>query len=279
MSSPSSPCVKICVVDPLAGLCIGCGRTVEEISLWPEMAERARLAVMAELPGRMAAARSRTAARGRVRARAREGARAGWRCWPRRWPRLAYALGSAALGLSPRRFRARRARRRRGAVADRSGSRAPGRRRGARVGGRALWAWSASSLVGDLWLPLRVRRVADRVMEREFALGWRASARRRGRGRAGASAANSSCRRNVNGRARAFVFDTGASSVVLTAEDAAAAGVAFGATTSPSRHHRQRRDHGGAGAARPLAVGGIVVRDVPRAGGAARRHLRRACSA
>jgi uncharacterized protein len=64
----SSPCVKICVIDPLAGLCVGCGRSVEEISLWPEMGESERLAVMAELPTRMLAARSRGARGGRVRA-------------------------------------------------------------------------------------------------------------------------------------------------------------------------------------------------------------------
>jgi hypothetical protein len=65
---PSSPCVKICVVDPLSSLCIGCGRTVAEISLWREMAESERLAVMAELPERMRNARSRAARSGRVRA-------------------------------------------------------------------------------------------------------------------------------------------------------------------------------------------------------------------
>jgi hypothetical protein len=63
----SSPCVKICVIDPLAGLCVGCGRTVAEISLWSEMHEDERLAVMAELPARMQAARSRSARGGRVR--------------------------------------------------------------------------------------------------------------------------------------------------------------------------------------------------------------------
>jgi predicted Fe-S protein YdhL (DUF1289 family) len=67
----SSPCVKICVVDPLAGLCIGCGRTVAEISLWPELDEAERRAVMADLPARMRAARSRSARGGRVRAQGR----------------------------------------------------------------------------------------------------------------------------------------------------------------------------------------------------------------
>ena len=65
----SSPCVKICVVDPLAGLCIGCGRSVAEISMWPEMQESERQTVMADLPSRMKAARSRAARGGRVRAR------------------------------------------------------------------------------------------------------------------------------------------------------------------------------------------------------------------
>ena len=29
-----TPCVKICVVDPETGYCIGCGRTREEIAGW-----------------------------------------------------------------------------------------------------------------------------------------------------------------------------------------------------------------------------------------------------
>ncbi len=69
MSPVSSPCVKICVVDPLAGICIGCGRTIGEISLWPDMEEPERRAVMAELPARMTAARSRAARGGRLRGR------------------------------------------------------------------------------------------------------------------------------------------------------------------------------------------------------------------
>jgi len=68
MRSVSSPCVRICVVDPLSASCIGCGRTIAEISLWPEMSDAARLAVMAELPARMTSARSRAARGGRGRA-------------------------------------------------------------------------------------------------------------------------------------------------------------------------------------------------------------------
>ena len=32
-----SPCVKVCVVDPRTGLCLGCHRTVEEIAGWSAM--------------------------------------------------------------------------------------------------------------------------------------------------------------------------------------------------------------------------------------------------
>jgi predicted Fe-S protein YdhL (DUF1289 family) len=66
--SPSlaTPCVKICVVDPLSGLCIGCGRTIAEISLWPEMTDEERRAVMSGLSARTAATRTRMARAGRV---------------------------------------------------------------------------------------------------------------------------------------------------------------------------------------------------------------------
>jgi predicted Fe-S protein YdhL (DUF1289 family) len=65
-SAPATPCVKICVVDPLSGLCIGCGRTVAEISLWPELTDDSRRAIMSGLAERMSAARSRAARAGRV---------------------------------------------------------------------------------------------------------------------------------------------------------------------------------------------------------------------
>ena len=68
---PLSPCVKICVVDPVSGLCIGCGRTVAEIAMWRELDAEERRAIMAGLDQRLKAARSR-AARGRVRERGRD---------------------------------------------------------------------------------------------------------------------------------------------------------------------------------------------------------------
>ena len=75
--APTTPCVKICVVDPLSSLCIGCGRTVAEIALWPEMGEAERRAIMIDLPQRLSAARSRGMREGRVGERARRRERQG----------------------------------------------------------------------------------------------------------------------------------------------------------------------------------------------------------
>jgi predicted Fe-S protein YdhL (DUF1289 family) len=63
-----SPCIKLCVVHPEAGICMGCYRTIEEIAAWGSMTPEARRGVMAELPGRA----------GRVKP-ARRGGRAGRR--------------------------------------------------------------------------------------------------------------------------------------------------------------------------------------------------------
>jgi uncharacterized protein len=71
MSAPtiSTPCVRVCVIDPHSALCVGCGRTVAEIAGWTAMSEAERQAVMAGLGPRMAQARSRAARGGAVRAR------------------------------------------------------------------------------------------------------------------------------------------------------------------------------------------------------------------
>lgn len=47
-----SPCVKVCLLHPDAGLCVGCYRTAAEIAAWSSMTPDARRAVMAELPDR-----------------------------------------------------------------------------------------------------------------------------------------------------------------------------------------------------------------------------------
>ena len=53
MSRPSTPCVRVCILDPETGLCEGCGRTREEIARWFRFGEDERLRIMAELPERM----------------------------------------------------------------------------------------------------------------------------------------------------------------------------------------------------------------------------------
>jgi predicted Fe-S protein YdhL (DUF1289 family) len=67
----STPCINICVLDPLSALCIGCGRTGAEITAWATMSEPERLAVMASLPQRLTEGRSRAARGGQVAARRR----------------------------------------------------------------------------------------------------------------------------------------------------------------------------------------------------------------
>ncbi len=60
-AAPITPCVKICVVDPVSGQCIGCGRTVAEIAVWGKLDADERRAIMAGLDQRMKEARSRAA--------------------------------------------------------------------------------------------------------------------------------------------------------------------------------------------------------------------------
>jgi predicted Fe-S protein YdhL (DUF1289 family) len=52
-----SPCVKICTLDARSGLCLGCGRTIDEIARWTAMGAAERSRVTGELPWRLAAGR------------------------------------------------------------------------------------------------------------------------------------------------------------------------------------------------------------------------------
>ena len=47
-----SPCVNICLIHPDAGICVGCHRSSEEITLWSRLSPEARRAVMEDLPAR-----------------------------------------------------------------------------------------------------------------------------------------------------------------------------------------------------------------------------------
>ncbi|OYU39292.1 MAG: DUF1289 domain-containing protein [Pseudorhodobacter sp. PARRP1] len=47
-----SPCVKLCVVHPEARICVGCYRSIDEISGWSRLSPEQRRSIMAELPAR-----------------------------------------------------------------------------------------------------------------------------------------------------------------------------------------------------------------------------------
>ena len=52
--SIETPCIAVCMIDPGTGLCFGCGRTLPEIARWHRIDSAERLAIMAQLPARMA---------------------------------------------------------------------------------------------------------------------------------------------------------------------------------------------------------------------------------
>ncbi|MBU3697045.1 DUF1289 domain-containing protein [Dechloromonas sp.] len=47
-----SPCINVCKMDVPSGLCTGCYRTIDEITLWTRFDERARRQVVDDLPRR-----------------------------------------------------------------------------------------------------------------------------------------------------------------------------------------------------------------------------------
>jgi predicted Fe-S protein YdhL (DUF1289 family) len=53
-----TPCVNVCAVSGLTGLCIGCGRTLDEVAAWASLTDAQREAIMKALPARIAAASS-----------------------------------------------------------------------------------------------------------------------------------------------------------------------------------------------------------------------------
>jgi predicted Fe-S protein YdhL (DUF1289 family) len=53
MNRASTPCIRVCTLDPETGLCEGCGRTAEEIGRWFRMTEEERVQIMGELEERM----------------------------------------------------------------------------------------------------------------------------------------------------------------------------------------------------------------------------------
>jgi predicted Fe-S protein YdhL (DUF1289 family) len=58
-----SPCVKLCTVHPVERICVGCLRTVDEITAWSRMQPESRRAIMADLPSRAPRLRQRRGGR------------------------------------------------------------------------------------------------------------------------------------------------------------------------------------------------------------------------
>ena len=64
-----TPCIRICVVDPETGFCIGCGRTRMEIGNWLGMTIDERRTLMGALPERVSTLTMRKRRRGGRRGR------------------------------------------------------------------------------------------------------------------------------------------------------------------------------------------------------------------
>jgi uncharacterized protein len=47
-----SPCTDVCRVDPITGWCEGCLRTIDEITAWGALDDRAKREVWKRLPAR-----------------------------------------------------------------------------------------------------------------------------------------------------------------------------------------------------------------------------------
>jgi predicted Fe-S protein YdhL (DUF1289 family) len=48
----SSPCISVCTMDPVSGLCAGCYRTLDEIAGWIGFSNETKRALIAVLPAR-----------------------------------------------------------------------------------------------------------------------------------------------------------------------------------------------------------------------------------
>jgi uncharacterized protein len=68
-SDIETPCIKICVLEPESGFCIGCGRSRDEIGDWLALSAANRRAVMETLPERLATLTVSKSRRGGRRAR------------------------------------------------------------------------------------------------------------------------------------------------------------------------------------------------------------------
>jgi uncharacterized protein len=64
-----TPCIKLCVLEPETGYCIGCGRTRAEIGSWLDFSAAERHQMMAVLEARVATLTREKSRRGGRRGR------------------------------------------------------------------------------------------------------------------------------------------------------------------------------------------------------------------
>ena len=58
MAAIETPCTKICTLDMRSGLCLGCGRSADEVAGWTAYTDGERARIVALLPERLAWLRS-----------------------------------------------------------------------------------------------------------------------------------------------------------------------------------------------------------------------------
>ena len=49
----TSPCIKVCEIDPKNNICMGCGRTMKEISNWINMSDLEKEKLLLDLKDRV----------------------------------------------------------------------------------------------------------------------------------------------------------------------------------------------------------------------------------
>jgi predicted Fe-S protein YdhL (DUF1289 family) len=69
VSEIPSPCIGVCRLDPVSGLCAGCMRTPAEIAAWPGASDAERFAIVLRLRVRRRAVGRTSAADSRPRRR------------------------------------------------------------------------------------------------------------------------------------------------------------------------------------------------------------------
>ncbi len=63
-ASLATSCNRVCVMPPARQICIGCGRTLDEVARWLEFSDLERGRIMAQLPARLATSNPAMAAQG-----------------------------------------------------------------------------------------------------------------------------------------------------------------------------------------------------------------------